>query len=144
MLCLVGSSVWFWVRLFDAVSRNEFPRAGSLVFLNWVGKEWKTSFTKSQRSRAGIPSKRKPASRDIKSASAELCETVVCFLHIQLIGTNVWLPKMHKSPPDVESSRSTAKSKSWNNPNLLCCGCVSHITILAVFTCVMNEWDQTC
>ena len=57
---------------------------------------------------------RKPASREIISASVELCETEVCFLHTQLIGTNVWLPKMHKRPPDVdfESSRSPAKSES--------------------------------
>ena len=26
------------------------------------------------------------------SDSVELCETEVCFLHIQLVGTNVWLP----------------------------------------------------
>ena len=32
----------------------------------------------------------------------ELCETEFCFLHIQLIGTNVWLPKMHNVPPDVD------------------------------------------
>ena len=30
---------------------------------------------------------RKPASREITSAFVELCETEVCFLHIQLIGT---------------------------------------------------------
>ena len=36
---------------------------------------------------------RKPASREIISASVELCETEICFLHIQLIGTNEWLPK---------------------------------------------------
>ena len=30
---------------------------------------------------AGIPSMHKPASREIISASAELCETEVCFLH---------------------------------------------------------------
>ena len=38
-----------------------------------------------------------------------------CFLHIQLIGTNVWLPEMHNVPPEVdfESSRSPAKSESW-------------------------------
>ena len=29
------------------------------------------------------------------SDSVELCETEICFLHIQLIGTNVWLPKTH-------------------------------------------------
>ena len=71
----------------------------------------------------GIPSMRKPASRKIISASVELCETEVCFLHIQLIGTNVWLSKMHRIPRDVdsESSRSPAKSESWNNPSLHCC-----------------------
>ena len=42
-----------------------------------------------KRSRAGIPSMRKPASREINSTSVELSETEVCFLHIQLIGTDV-------------------------------------------------------
>ena len=57
---------------------------------------------------------RKPASREISSASVELCETDVCCLHIQRIGTNVLLPKMHKSLPDVdlESPRSPAESES--------------------------------
>ena len=56
------------------------------------------------------------------SDSVELWETDVCFLHIQLIGTNVWLPKTHNVPPEVdfESSRSPAKSESWNSPNLHC------------------------
>ena len=46
----------------------------------------------------------------------------VCFLHIQLIGTNVWRPKMHNVPPEVdfESSRSPTKSESWNSPSLQC------------------------
>ena len=88
----------------------------------WIALGKNTSLTKSQRSRAGIPSMRKPASREITSASVELCETEVCFLHIQLVGTNVWRPKIHKTPPDVdfESSRSPAKSESWNSPNLHC------------------------
>ena len=72
---------------------------------------------------AGIPSMRKPASREISSASVVLCETDVYLLHIQLISTNVRLPKVHESPPDVdfESRRSPAKSESWNNPTLHCC-----------------------
>ena len=82
---------------------------------------------------------RKAASRDISSASVELCETEVCFLHIQLIGTNDRLPKMHRIPPDFdfESSMSPAKSESCNYPEsaLLCC--VSHTAIVSV-TCVMN------
>ena len=66
--------------------------------------------------RAWILSTRKLASREMISASVELCETEVCFLHIQLIGTNVWLPKMHRILLDVdfESSRSPAESESWN------------------------------
>ena len=57
---------------------------------------------------------RKPASREMISASVELCETEVCFLHIQPIGTNVSLPNMHGIPPDVdfESSKSPEKSES--------------------------------
>ena len=56
------------------------------------------------------------------SHSVVLCETAVCFLHIKLIGTNVWLPKTHYVPPEVdfESSRSPAKSESWNSPSLHC------------------------
>ena len=45
---------------------------------------------------------RKAASREIISATVELCETEVCFLHIQLLGTNVCLPKIHRIPPDVD------------------------------------------
>ena len=51
-------------------------------------EEGNTSVHKSKKSRAGIPSMRKPASRERISASVELCETDVCFLHIQLIRTN--------------------------------------------------------
>ena len=68
------------------------------------------------------PSNLNPASEEMISYSVELCETEVRFLHIQLIGTNVWLPKMHNVPPEVdfESSRSPAKSESWNSPSLHC------------------------
>ena len=75
---------------------------------------------------------RKPASGEVSSASVELCETDVCFLHIQLIGTNVRLPNMHKSPPDVdfESSKSPANSEFTN---LLCCAvCFPHNNIAGI------------
>ena len=87
------------------------------------GTGWNTLITKSLRARAGRPSMRKPPSREMISASVELCETEVCFLHIQLIGTNVWLPEIHNTPPEVEfdCSKSPAESKSWNNPSLHCC-----------------------
>ena len=38
---------------------------------------------------SGKPSNLNPASKEIISDSVELCETDVCFMHIQLIGTNV-------------------------------------------------------
>ena len=94
----------------------------------------------SQRSRAGIPSMRKPASRDRSSASVELCETEVCSLHIQLIGTHVWLSKIHKSPPVVDFwvFQVFCKIRILKEycSALLCC--VTHLTILPKFTCVMN------
>ena len=81
-----------------------------------------TETIRSHKSRAGIPSNLNPASKEMISDSVELCETEVCFLHIQLMGTIVWLQKMHNVPPDVdfESSRSPAKSESWKSPSLHC------------------------
>ena len=82
----------------------------------------RTETIRSHSSRAGNPSKFNPASGETISDSVEPRETAVCFLHIQLIGTNVWLPKIHNVPPEVdfESSRSPAKSESWNSPSLHC------------------------
>ena len=82
----------------------------------------RTETIRSHNSRAGNTSNLSPASKEMISDSFELCETEVCFLHIQLTGTNVWLPKTHNVPPEVdfESSRSRAKSESWNSPSLHC------------------------
>ena len=57
---------------------------------------------------------RKLAARAIISDCVELSDTHVCFLHIQLEGTSVWLPNMQGAPPgvDLESSRSAVKSES--------------------------------
>ena len=91
----------------------------SIVVLSRVSKNWNNQIHKW---RARIPSKLNPASKEMISDSVQLCESEVCFLHIQLIGTNVWLPKTHNVPPevDLESSRSHRKSESWNSPSLHC------------------------
>ena len=84
----------------------------------------KVLHTMSQRSRAGNPSIRNPASREMIWDSAEPCDTEVCFLHIQLTETNVLLPNKHiRFLPEVdfESSRPPAKSESWNKHSLQCC-----------------------
>ena len=59
--------------------------------------------------------------------------------------TSSWLEqtcgfRKYNVPPEVdcESSRSPAKSESWNSPNLRC-----HMTMLFEFTCVMNARNQT-
>ena len=114
-LFTTGLSVlsWFWV---------VFPR---------------TETIRSHRSKAGIPSNLNPASNEMISGSVELCETEVCFLHIQFIGTNVGLPKMHNVPPEVdfESSRSLVKSESWNSPNLLVWQCFPHDNFVCIHMC---------
>ena len=116
------------------LSSRRVSRAGTLF------EECKTSITRSQRSSAGIPSMRRPASNEITSGSVELCDTEVCFLHIQLIETKVRLPNIHRILPspevDLESSRPPAMSESWNNR-------ITNMAILSVVTCVMNIRDQT-
>ena len=104
-------------------SRRQFPAAG-LVFGDLVlFDERNTSIVTSRKSKAGSPSILNPASNETISDSVELWDTYVCFLHIQLVGTNVRLPKTHKIHPEVgfESSRSPAKFESWNKPNRQCC-----------------------
>ena len=79
------------------------------------GDECYTAMTKSHESTPGATVhcvNQRP--RDWTSDSVEPCETPVCFLHIQVIGTKVRLPKMHRIPPDVDlgCSRSQAKCES--------------------------------
>ena len=47
-----------------------------------------SSALRSDYSIAGFPSILNPASEEMISDSVEVCETELCFLHIQLIGTN--------------------------------------------------------
>ena len=75
LVCLIGMGLC----MFGLTTADGFPR-GSLLG---------PPVLFFQRVRAGIPSMRKPASGEMISASVELCETEVCFLHIQFIGTNV-------------------------------------------------------
>ena len=95
------------------------PHCWTIVKFHLDEKSTYTSITTSHRSRARTPSMRKPASKEITSASVQLWDTEVCFLHIQLIGTSVRLPKLQKHfhRSWSESSRSSAKSESWNKPN---------------------------
>ena len=79
----VGHSSRFLILVTD----NGYP--WSLWSLNSLSKYTRTEIIRSHKLRAGIPSNLSRASREMISDSVELCETEVCFLHIQLIGTNV-------------------------------------------------------
>ena len=58
--------------------------------------------TNSHKLSARLPSTLRPTSDEISSASVVLCETAVCFLQDQKIGTSVRLPKTHNVPPDLD------------------------------------------
>ena len=94
----------------------------ALIDLKHDRRFLKTETIRFHSSKTSKPSNFNPVSKETISDFVELCETAVCFLHIQFVGTNVWLPKMRNVPPEVdfESSRSPAKSESWNSPNLHC------------------------
>ena len=135
---MVEVFVWLFFRVLVMTRCHQFPCMDPWFLSGGFWSQWNTCVPKFQRSKAGIPSIRRIAAREIISASVELRETEVCFLHIQLIGTNVWLPKMHKTPPDVdfESSKSPAKSESSNNPNRHCCAvCFPQGNIVWIHLC---------
>ena len=73
----------------------------------------RTATIRSHKSSAVVPSNLNPASKELISDSVELCETEVCFLHIQLLGTNAWLQKRTMfiqkwilNPQDLPQNRS--------------------------------------
>ena len=75
--------------------------------------ECNTSINTSHKSRVSCPSIHSLVSNAMISDSAELWDTDVCFVHIELMGTNGRLPKIHNIFPEVdfESSWSPAKSE---------------------------------
>ena len=72
----VSTLFGFWDVCHNAVAlRRVFPP----VPMNVGVGECNTSKTESHKSRAVMPSMRKPASKDVTSGSVELCDTAVCF-----------------------------------------------------------------
>ena len=69
--------------------------AAELVGVLILFDERNTSITTSKKSRAINPPTCIPASNDMISDSGERWDTDVCFLPIQLLGTNVRLLKIH-------------------------------------------------
>ena len=78
-----------------------------------------TSLTRSQRSRHGSASIRRPASRLRISASELLWEVAPCFLQNHATGAHVFGPTIHSRTPEVllESLQSAANDASVNKYN---------------------------
>ena len=75
----------------------------------------------------------------------DLWDTDVCFLHLQLTGTNVRLPKIQKIFPEVDFESSNVSSNIWvlKKTWSAMLSCITHMTILSTVVCVMNVWNQT-
>ena len=136
---------FFRVGSLRGAARTRFVHGLHRSWLFWYVFPWRIATIRCHKSSAGRPSNLYPALKDMISNSVELCETEVCFWHIQLIGTNVWLPTMHNVPPEVdfESSRSPATVRVLKQSQSALFDSVSHVTILFVITCMMNVRDQT-
>ena len=90
------------------MSCSKFPCTFSSDFLGWLKEECDTSKTKSQRSRARIPSMREPASKERISDSVELCETEISFLHT----CNTSITTSQKSRAGIPSIRKSASNET--------------------------------
>ena len=109
-------------------------------FLELVGLETSAILQKPDPIDQEWETMRKPASEEITTDSVELCETEVRFLHIQHVGTNVRLPKIHRIHPevDLESSTSPEKSESWGKNQSTMLRRTTHMAILSMVTRVLN------
>ena len=133
-----------WDRLFGSWLVSRPTTCCSVLSVVWVVFS-RTETIRSHNSRAGIQSNLNPASKEMISDSVELCETKVCFLHIQLIGTYVWLPRNAQCSSRngfwvLKISRKIGVLKQYQSA-LFCS--ITHTTILLVFTCVMNVRYQS-
>ena len=92
----------------------------------------------SHKSRAGNPSIRSPASNEMIFDSVELWDTDVCFLHIQLVGTNARCPKYIRSPPMLTLSPQVLRqnpSLGTTNPMDTAKQCYRHDNIIGSHPC---------
>ena len=111
--------------------------------LSHVSKNWNNQILQVE-SRQPIRSLN-PASKEMTSDSAELCETENLFLTHPTYRNKCMTSKNAQlsSRSGFWVLRSPAISESWNSPGLHCLGSITHITILFVFTCVMNVRYQS-
>ena len=119
--CALGGMWLMLLNKFDIVAWCFECKVGR--FLLAIGCN--ISIRVSHQLSAGIPSIRKPGSGDTISDSVLPWDTAVRFLLTHEIGPNVCVPKMHKTPPDVdlESERIPKTSAAWHKPmcnHLLC------------------------
>ena len=140
LVCFIGMVLC----MFGLTNADGFSH-GSLLGPSFsFGIEWNISVTKSQKVTEGIPSMRKPASRNDFSC----CRTVWNW-SLFLAHPTSWHKRMTSENTQDPSwcwfwvFKVFCKIRVLKQPKsaLLCC--VSHTTILSVFTCVMNIRHQS-
>ena len=106
--------------------------------------ECNTSKTESHKSRAVMPSMRKPASKDVTSGSVELCDTAVCFLRIQLIGRRSTSEDAQKSSRcPLQLFKISCKIGILKQSQSAWFGSDSHMTTLPEITRVVKVRNET-
>ena len=105
----------------------------------------KTETNRSHDSRAGKQCNLNPASKEMISDSVELCETEVCFL----THSTCWNKCMTSQNAQC-SSRSgfrifkiSREMRVLKQSQSALFRRITHMTILAISTCVMNVWNQS-
>ena len=133
-------TLWDYLRFWivwdgERTSRLFINRSSCSLWLWFVSP--RTATIRSHKSSAGIPPNLNPASKEMISDSVELYETEVCFLHVQLVGTNVWLAKTHNVPPEVdfESSRSHTKTEFEAVAACIVLQCYPHNNNICIHMC---------
>ena len=141
----------WWVRNSHLTSAQ--PLAFSLLVMEWspvpLNSPWASLTLQSQCPKGREQAAVHPYAVQHPSKWFQILQNCgisdVCFSHIQLMGTNVRLPSIHKTSPEVdfESSKSPAKSESWNKASRQCWA-VLPTWQYSEFICVMNVWYQSC
>ena len=105
-----------------------------------------TSITMSQRLRVRVHSNRSPASTDTIPTSLLLCETALPFSQDYDTDTNMRLPSVHNTHPEVDFE-ADAKSASWTIPEYTQMLYSLHGNIACNFQCAgckESAWAVVC
>ena len=99
MCAIEGTKSMMSISIILLSAMSDFVVLGWLFMGSLTAGGSNTPGTVSHTLSAGSTSNLRPGSHKILHVSVLLCETAVWHLQVQLIGTNVLLPRMHNTPP---------------------------------------------